>query len=127
MQSADIIPYSRIGRKESNEKLQKDNVRFIFNALVFALIGFVIGRAQIMDNLIPFGVAYFASLLMQKRKYFLSGIGVYLGVLSLPGVNSIKYLIVLALILAFEHLLKVKSKNIFKVALITFFSLLLIY
>lgn len=124
MQSADILPYSRIGRKESNEKLQKDNVKFIVNSLIFALIGFVIGRAQIMDSLLPFGAAYFASLIMQKRKYFLSGIGVYLGVLSLPGVNSTKYLIVLASILLFEYLLKVKSKNIFKVALITFLSLL---
>ncbi|MBE0068815.1 stage II sporulation protein E [Thermoanaerobacterium thermosaccharolyticum] len=124
MQSTEILPYSRIGRKENNEKIQKDNIKFAINSIIFALIGFVIGRAQIMDNLLPFGVAYFASLIMLRRKYFISGIGIYLGTLTLSGVNSTKYLFVFILILLFESLFKVKSKNIFKVSLITFLCLL---
>ncbi|SNX54286.1 stage II sporulation protein E [Thermoanaerobacterium sp. RBIITD] len=123
MQNTDILPYSRIAKKENNTKTQNGNIRFIINAIIFTLIGFIIGRAQILENLLPFGVAYFAVLIMFRRKYFIAGIGIYLGTLTLTNVNSTKYLFVFILILFLETLFKVKSKNIFKVSIITFLSL----
>ncbi|QSZ27223.1 stage II sporulation protein E [Aceticella autotrophica] len=125
MYNSDVLPYKRIGKKEENINTQKDNLRFILNVFVFTILGFIIGRAEIFENLLPFGVAYFAVLIMFRRRYFIAGLGIYLGILSLNNVNSFKYLGVFILILFLEAIFKVKQKDVFKVALITFAALFL--
>lgn len=126
MQNIDILPYKRIVKREKSTKTQNEDIKFIINTLIYAIIGFIIGRAEILGNLLPFGVAYFAALIMFKKKYFISGIGVYLGTLSLSNVVSSKYLLAFIAVLFLETIFKVKRKNIFKASIISFISLLAI-
>lgn len=123
MQNTNALPYRRIVRQESSEKADKRNLRIIEQLILLAAIGFFVGRATILENLVPFGAAFFAVITMHKRKFSIAGIGIFIGILTLNSVNSLKYLISFVAILILEILFKVKTKNIIKASVITFVSL----
>jgi stage II sporulation protein E len=123
MQNINILPYKRVIKTPFTENTQKNLYKNIQQIILLSIISFFIGRAVIFNSLLPFGIAFFATLLMYKKRYLLTGIGVWLGILTLPNVNSFKYLLVLILIFLLEGLLKVKPQNIIKTSFITFISL----
>ncbi len=123
MQNINILPYKRVIKTPLTENTPRNLYKNIQQIILLSVISFFIARAVIFNSLLPFGIAFFATLLMYKKRYFLSGIGVWLGILTLPDVNSFKYLLALILVFLVEGLLKVKSQNIIKASLITFISL----
>lgn len=106
MQNINILPYKRVIKTPFTENTQKNLYKNIQQIILLSIISFFIGRAVIFNSLLPFGIAFFATLLMYKKRYLLTGIGVWLGILTLPNVNSFKYLLVLILIFLLEGLLK---------------------
>ncbi|HHW58258.1 MAG TPA: stage II sporulation protein E [Clostridia bacterium] len=123
MQNINILPYKRIIKEQLEDKNQKNLYKNLEQIIFLSILGFFIGRAIIFNTLLPFGIAFFATLLRYKKRYFLIGLPVWLGILTLHNVNSFKYLLAIIFIFLLEGFLKVKPSNVIKVSLITFFSL----
>lgn len=89
------------------------------NFLFLSLLSFLLGRASVLDGLIPFGIAFFASLLAKDKHNTLLGISVLIGIMT---TTSDKYKYVLAITITYillRYIFKTVRLSTFKLALIT--------
>lgn len=113
---SDIFPYTRLKRSYANETVTNKvsrlkNIKAIFlNSqfkinTTFSLIGFLLGRAVILDFLSPFGLAFIAVFALQEigMGYVLAG--TLLGVFSIGQKEILLKYFVSVLIFVFFHLL----------------------
>jgi stage II sporulation protein E len=89
--------------------------------ILLSIVGFLLGRASILDGLVPFGIAYFAVLLAKEYKNALVGIGIFLGTMSVIGAGgSVKYGVALLLSGIVFYFLRDKiQQNVFRTALLS--------
>lgn len=86
MEKQSIMPYKRQYGGQAKIML-KDKKKFLNmsitkNTVILILLSILLGRANILGNLVPFGVAFFVSLLSKDRKYEYLGLAVFLGILT---------------------------------------------
>lgn len=124
MQSANVFPYKKTLKGKLSENVDKGFYKNVLNSVLFLIFAFILGRASISYVLFPFGIAFFAALVAYKKKYFFVGLGVWLALLTVPGVNSAKYVLSMTIIFLLELFLRVRPTNALKASFITLFSLL---
>ncbi len=93
---------------------------------ILCLLGFLLGRAGILEGLTPFGIGLFTALNYRDRRYALVGIPSFLGIISVQGISgSIPYGISLAVIyLLFKYVLDLRRLHTLKAGFISGFSYL---
>ncbi|SCX77989.1 stage II sporulation protein E [Alkaliphilus peptidifermentans] len=86
--------------------------------LLLHILGFLMGRAGILDNLTPFGIGFYAAVAYRNKKYATVAITTYLGILSIQGLAvSLPYGIALGIILMlFNYALSLRKTNVFSVS-----------
>ncbi|MTI68049.1 MAG: stage II sporulation protein E [Firmicutes bacterium] len=93
--------------------------------IYFILISFLISRANVMNGLTPFGLAFLASLLVKNKTSIIFFIISSLGVFSIHGLNSFKYLLPIVILFLFSNFIKDNKRlTTFKMASLS--SLILI-
>ncbi|OPJ55093.1 stage II sporulation protein E [Alkalithermobacter paradoxus] len=107
-----ISTYKRIYTQE--EKIVSFDKTMIF----FSVLGFLLGRAVLIDNLGPFGISYFAYMCKFKRYripvFFSIATGI---ILSHQGSNSLKYIIALFIMYLISTNINLEKKSILKIAI----------
>lgn len=89
------------------------------NFILLSILAFLLGRASILDGLLPFGIAYFASMIIKDKKNLLLGAVVSLGIITID-VEKYRYLLTLLLIfLVFRYVAKNVRFNTVKLAFLT--------
>ncbi|QZY54727.1 stage II sporulation protein E [Crassaminicella profunda] len=94
-----IIPYKREYNGQAHAYVTERRKLGSFlskNTAVLLMISLLLGRANILEGLAPFGIAFYISLLVRDRKYSYMGLFVLLGMFT-ADVNTAKYSIALAL------------------------------
>ncbi|QXM07236.1 stage II sporulation protein E [Crassaminicella indica] len=95
-----VIPYQRVYSGQAHTYMGERKKTGIFhlskNMFMLVLVGFLLGRANILDGLAPFGIAFYISLLTKDKKYSYIGLFVLLGMFT-THINTAKYIIALAL------------------------------
>lgn len=87
--------------------------------IVVVILAFLMGRASILDGLIPFGIALYSLLIVKERKNWIFGLSVALGIMTTDTVR-LKYFLVIGLItIVFRYLSSKIENRVFKIALIT--------
>lgn len=125
MQNTNILPYKRLFKKDEKKEIKQNFIDHLPNLFMLTFLGFFLGRATIFETLLPFGIAYFSVIMMNKKIYSIAGIGILAGIMTLNGINILKYIISFMLVFLLEVLFKLKTKNIIKVSLSVFISLFL--
>lgn len=111
----EIFPYTRIKRSIVDEtvitrmdKLKKLKTIIINSQLklntVFGFIGFLLGRAVVLDYLSPFGLAYIAIYSLQEMNLGFALTGVLLGVFTIGKKEILLKYFIAAIIFIFAHL-----------------------
>lgn len=77
---------------------------------VLSILGFLLGRAVILDFLNPFGMAYFAAAVPQQLNLLLVGTSIMLGILSLGQKEILLKYIFSAVLFVFLHIITHKIK-----------------
>lgn len=87
--------------------------------IILALIAFLLGRASILDGLMPFGIAFFSIMIIKDKRNLGLGVVVLLGVMT-TGPSQYKYIIILAAIgILFRYVISGLKFNIFKLAFLS--------
>ncbi len=109
-----------IGTIRRSDEKYGQAIKFIGqNFLLLSLFSFLLGRATILDELMPFGIAIFSSLIAKDKKNVPVAIFSVLGILTV-GINIYRYIISIALIyITFRYFLKTERNNVFKNSFIT--------
>lgn len=117
VEKPNVIPYKReyVGQarrifkgSEKTGKLHIDK-----NAMFLICISFLLGRANILNGLAPFGIAFFISMMVKDRRYSYLGLFVLLGIFTGgSGIDAGKYGI--ALVLSWIVCASIKGKLRFK-------------
>lgn len=117
MQRPQISSYRRRYINEISEGMNVDNT-----AVFLCVIGFLLGRAVIIDNLGPFGIAYFIYMCTHKKYkmpvFFSISAGI---ILSHSGPHALRYIITLFFINFISSFISKYDDNIFRVSIIGFF------
>lgn len=90
----EAMPYNRIKSIVSNRTTESkpNKLKSIINLIlgnqfkvqaILSILGFLLGRAVILDFLNPFSMAYFSAAVTQELNLFLIGTSILLGILSL--------------------------------------------
>jgi len=87
------------------------------NFILLNVLAFLIGRASILDGLIPFGVAFFALMIVEEKRNWVIGYSVALGILT-SNTDRIKYIIAIAMIfIVFRYLVRSSKFEVFKLGI----------
>ncbi|WP_432667500.1 stage II sporulation protein E [Wukongibacter baidiensis] len=104
----------KVGRKYG-QATHIINRHFIF----LALIAFLLGRASILEGLMPFGVAFFSIMIIKDKRNIGLGVIVLLGIMT-TGPDQYKYMFILGSIaLLFMTGIRGLNFNMFKLAFLT--------
>ncbi|WP_168198206.1 stage II sporulation protein E [Crassaminicella thermophila] len=118
----DLMPYKREYGGQAKKVLKEKRIGDIYlskNGIVLIFISILLGKANILGGLAPFGIAFFISLLTKEKKYGYLGFFVLLGVCTgNVGVSWTKYCIALAL--SFIIFSYIREKIRFKTFMIAF-------
>ncbi|ABR46410.1 Sporulation stage II, protein E [Alkaliphilus metalliredigens QYMF] len=89
--------------------------------VILHLIGFLLGRASILEGLTPFGIAFFAALIVKESKGATVGLSTLIGIITIQGISgSVHYGVTLAIITGlFYFVLNGKKLSTIQVALIS--------
>ncbi len=91
------------------------------NFIILGLIAFLLGRASILDGLMPFGIAFFAMMIIKDKRNILLGAVVLLGVMT-TDVEKYRYILTMTVIfVSFRFIIKDLRFKIFKIAILTGF------
>ncbi|MCD5415130.1 MAG: hypothetical protein LR001_09095 [Clostridiales bacterium] len=84
-------------------------------------IAFLLGRAGILNNLTPFGIAFFVSLYKENKKYFILGLVILAGIVSTQGVyKALPHAVfLLAIVLTFNKVQNFRAKGTYRIAIIS--------
>ncbi|MFT9494020.1 stage II sporulation protein E [Anaerosolibacter sp.] len=120
----ELMPYKRKENGQTKAILGGKRIESFYGTkqlILLSIIGFLLGRASILDGLVPFGIAYFSVLLAKERKNAFVGIGVVVGTITAIGAEALmKYGFALALSWVVFYLIKDKMHlNVLKTALIS--------
>lgn len=89
------------------------------NFILLGLLAFLLGRASILDGLMPFGIAFFAIMIAKDKRSLILGAIVLLGVMTTDA-EKYRYIITMVLILiCFKYIFRNLNFNIFKLALLS--------
>lgn len=101
---------------------------FIKRGIVLAFIGFLLGRALILSQLSPFGLAFFAAVfLMRRDRAPLALVGLIMGALTVSISSSLTLFSSTVLFLLFHKMKKLKPESQIKViSLYVFLSLVIV-
>ncbi|WZL72808.1 stage II sporulation protein E [Clostridiaceae bacterium 35-E11] len=102
VEKPNVIPYKReyMGQARNilkgSERVKKLHIDK--NAILLICIAFLLGRANILNGMAPFGVAFFISMMIKDKRYTYLGVGVLLGTfMGDSGIYVIKYVITIVL------------------------------
>ncbi|MBB6218472.1 stage II sporulation protein E [Anaerosolibacter carboniphilus] len=120
----ELMPYKRKQSGQAKALLGSKRIGLFYGTkqiLFLSIIGFLLGRASILDGLAPFGIAYFTVLLAKERKNALVGVGIILGTMTVVDAGSWgKYGFALLLSWVVFYFIKDKiQRNVFKTALVS--------
>ncbi|MGV8146063.1 MAG: stage II sporulation protein E [Alkaliphilus sp.] len=89
------------------------------NLILLFPMAFLLGRASILENLTPFGIAFFVALYNENKKYLIIGLVTLAGILSTQGIyNAIPYgVFVLTIILTFNYKENFCNKKTYHIAI----------
>lgn len=107
------------------KKEKRGITTYLNKKLIFLnFLGFLLGRAGILQGLTPFGIGFFAALNHKDRKYASVGITTFLGILSVQGLHdSIPYGITLGILyLLFYYAMDLRKMKTLKAAFISGFT-----
>ncbi|MDK2919448.1 MAG: stage sporulation protein [Candidatus Petromonas sp.] len=105
--------------KETTEQGGQASYILNKNFIFLGALSFLLGRAVILDRLVPFGVAFFASLMVKDRKNGIVGLGVLLGIMTTEA-DKYRYILAMALTCTvFKYIVKNTRFNIVKLSFIT--------
>lgn len=85
MEKTELMPYKRKQNGQAAAVLGSRKAGFLPLAkqmLLLNMIGFFLGRASILDDLAPFGIAYFIALLTREKRNGIIGLSVLLGTMT---------------------------------------------
>ncbi len=95
------------------------------NFILLGLLAFLLGRASILEGLMPFGIGFFSIMIVKDKKNIGLGVIVLLGIMTME-TEKYRYIItMISILIFFRCLIKNLNFNIFKLAFtsafITFF------
>lgn len=91
------------------------------NYIILALIAFLLGRASILDGLMPFGIAFFSIMIIKDKRNTLVGAIVLLGVMT-TDVEKYRYIItMMAIFIFFRYIIRNLTFKTFKMAILAAF------
>jgi stage II sporulation protein E len=96
------------------------------NFILLGILAFLLGRASILEGLMPFGIGFFAIIIAKDKRSVILGGVVLLGVMT-TGAEKYRYIITMvSILICFRYIAQNIKFNIFKLALsaglITFIS-----
>ncbi|KAB3531886.1 stage II sporulation protein E [Alkaliphilus pronyensis] len=85
------------------------------------IIGFLIGRAGILEGLTPFGIGFYAAVAYKNKRYTTVAIATFIGIFSIQGLSSsLPYGISLGIIIIlFNYILSIRKAKIFTVSMVS--------
>ncbi len=117
MERPQISSYRRRYMEDSIKGIKLDKT-----VLFLSLLGFLLGRAVIIDNLGPFGIAYFIYMCKYKKHKIPVFFSIASGILlSHEGSNALKYIITLLIIYFLSAMLIKEEENTLRIGIIGFF------
>lgn len=91
------------------------------NFIILGLIAFLLGRASILEGLMPFGIAFFTTMIIRDKRNILLGAIVLLGVMT-TDVEKYRYIItMIAIFISFRYIIKSLNFKTFKIAMLAAF------
>ncbi|KXZ40591.1 stage II sporulation protein E [Alkalithermobacter thermoalcaliphilus JW-YL-7 = DSM 7308] len=115
MEKQQITTYKRVYSTE-NKVASLDKM-----GLFFGVLGFLLGRAVLIDTLGPFGISYFAYMCKLKRYkvpvFFFISLGI---MFSHQGSNALRYIISLFIMYLISSNINLEKKKVFNIALFGF-------
>ncbi len=125
MDKPNIMPYKRqyngqtVEIKDHGVK-KKHHANISKDFLILLVFSVLLGRASILNDLAPFGVAFFITLFSRDKKYGALGLGVLLGAFMLDnGASPLKYAVILSFSGMMAHYIREKIKlNIWAMAFV---------
>lgn len=114
----DIFPYKRIFKNKNNNKQENRyiNISKTKKLFLYIIMGFLISRVTLVNEMAPFGVAFMLAVCLNKDEQlqFSAGVGALLGYLTL--INKIQsvgeYILILGSILLTGYIFKKRNKSI---------------
>lgn len=89
------------------------------NFIFLGILAFLLGRASILEGLMPFGVAFFSIVIVKDKKNLILGAIVLLGLITVEA-EKYRYAFTMILILiSLRHMVKNVNFNVFKLAFIS--------
>lgn len=89
------------------------------NFILLGLLAFLLGRASILEGLMPFGIAFFAMMITKDRRSLILGVIVTLGVMT-TGAEKYRYIITMVVMLiCIRYIIGNLNFNIFKLAFVS--------
>lgn len=89
------------------------------NFILLGLLAFLLGRASILEGLMPFGIAFFAIMIAKDKGSLILGAIVLLGVMTTDA-EKYRYIITMVLIfICFRYIVRNLNFNIFKLAVLS--------
>ncbi|SHH51699.1 stage II sporulation protein E [Tepidibacter thalassicus] len=116
MQRIHISAYRRRYIKDVSKGINIDNT-----LLFLCVLGFLLGRAIIIDNLGPFGISYFIYMCKHKKYKIPVFFSIALGIiLSHEGSDALRYIITLVIVHLISPIISKEEDSIIKIATIGF-------
>ncbi|MCG8541338.1 MAG: stage II sporulation protein E [Clostridia bacterium] len=86
------------------------------NFILLGLLAFLLGRASILEGLMPFGIGFFSIMIVKDKKNIGLGVIVLLGIMTME-TEKYRYIItMISILIFFRYLIKNLNFNIFKLA-----------
>lgn len=95
MINKNVLVSARTNKLRGNNKIRGLFSSINLKGILVFIMSFFIARSSIMDNITPFGIAFFAAYIAKKiNEGLLVGISVSLGILSIKGYEAFPYIII---------------------------------
>ncbi|GKX30533.1 stage II sporulation protein E [Vallitalea longa] len=97
---------------QKKEILQKQGFK-ILKLIFLYVVGFMMGRAAIYNNMNPMAVAYFAAVYTDKKSRIWMFLSVIIGLFTaMPIIDALKYALIMILIVSINSILDIKGKKL---------------
>lgn len=81
----DVFPYERVKRKNEQSKKRGVDLKRVYELIGFFTISVLISRVNLINNMVPFGIAFLMAIALSKNDfeiYFIASCGAIIGYIS---------------------------------------------